>query len=221
LTYGDAESALFSDSMGAIAEYQEAGRPVELTMKDEEIFSKVAATDAGGESRDTWALPSDTPLRRYAWGRGMSLMREQVTAFAQARVVVGGKLIGFSGVIPGVVEEAYLSLKAGRPLYLVGGFGGAARAVCDQLQGVHRHEFSEEFSDKTVSDYFACKQMYADHQIPFVSMQDIGALLEVKAAQPLSLALKNGLDDNENVELMRCTDAQRVADLLLTGLTRI
>jgi hypothetical protein len=221
LTYGAAELALFTDMSGAVAEYQEAARPPELTMQDEALFTKVTVTDAGGERRDTWALPSDTPVRRYAWSRGMSLMRDEVTALAQARVVVGGKLVGFSGVIPGVVEEAYLSLKAARPLYLVGGFGGAARAVSDQLQGIERPEFSDAYSAKTVSDYVACRQLYADHGNPFVSMRDIGALLEAKAGQPLSLTLNNGLTDDENAELIRCTDAQRASDLLLTGLTRL
>jgi hypothetical protein len=221
LGYGEPEWALFNDPSGSVADYRDGARPVELTMRDDELFGKTVQTDAAGKTAEIWELPSDTPLRRYAWARGLSLMREQVTGLAQARLVVGGKLTKFSGIIPGVVEEAYLSLKANRPLYLVGGFGGAARAVCDHLRGVSRPEFSNDFSEKTVPDYAACKDFYATYHQAFESMQDIGGLLTSKGAQPISRALNNGLEDEENYELMQCTDAQRIADLLLTGLTRI
>ena len=149
------------------------------------------------------------------------MMREKITELAQARLVIGGKLANFSGVIPGVVEEAYLSLKGGKPLFLVGGFGGAARAVCDQLRGLARQEFSETFSESTVKDYAACKGLYASYAAPFESMQEIGAAIALKAAEPHSRALNNGLDDQDNLELMQCKDAQRIVELVLKGLGRI
>ena len=43
------------------------------------------------------------------------------------RVCFGGKTEGFQGKEPGVMEEARLALEYRKPLYLMGGFGGATR----------------------------------------------------------------------------------------------
>ena len=44
------------------------------------------------------------------------------------RICLGGKEIGHEGVEPGVMEEARIALECGKPLYLLGGFGGATRS---------------------------------------------------------------------------------------------
>ncbi len=44
------------------------------------------------------------------------------------RICLGGKLHDFQGQEPGVLQEARLALDHHKPLYLMGGFGGAARA---------------------------------------------------------------------------------------------
>ena len=44
------------------------------------------------------------------------------------RVCFGGKIKGFQGKEPGVIEEARLALLYEKPLYLMGGFGGATRS---------------------------------------------------------------------------------------------
>lgn len=50
-----------------------------------------------------------------------------------ARVMLGGKLTGFSGFMPGLFEEALVSLERNSPLYVLGGFGGAAEALAHAL----------------------------------------------------------------------------------------
>jgi hypothetical protein len=62
-----------------------------------------------------------------------SAMRRDMTRISQARVVVGGKLAGFRGAMPGIVEEAIDTLEASHPLYVAGGFGGAAALVARTL----------------------------------------------------------------------------------------
>lgn len=61
--------------------------------------------------------------------RSLSAMRRYTAEIATARVVVGGKVAGFAGEMPGVAEEAAATLRAARPLYVAGGFGGAATLV--------------------------------------------------------------------------------------------
>ena len=43
------------------------------------------------------------------------------------RICLGGKTTEYMGGEPGVMEEARLALRFGKPLYLMGGFGGASR----------------------------------------------------------------------------------------------
>ena len=110
LAYGDSEWKLFS---GDIADYDQGPRP-DLPWREDEVFPP------GGSSR---VVDSDTPERRYVWARGLTAMRERITALSQARLVIGGRLTGLAGLWPGVVEEAWLSLKRKQPLYAAGGFG--------------------------------------------------------------------------------------------------
>ena len=42
---------------------------------------------------------------------------------------------GYSGRMPGIIEEFQIAMEAGHPVYVVGGFGGAARYIADVLSG--------------------------------------------------------------------------------------
>ena len=208
LDYGDSEWKLFS---GDIARYEQAPRP-DLPWSNHEVFPP----GEGGR-----VLGSDTPERRYAWARGLTAMRERITGLSQARLVIGGKLAGFAGLVPGVVEEAWLSLKRKQPLYVAGGFGGAARAVSDRLQGIARVEFAEDWPRSHLPDYDAAQALYAQQGGDFISMAQMGADITVSGSMGLAAAVNNGLDEAENRELMHCTDPQRIAGLVLTGLGRL
>ena len=48
------------------------------------------------------------------------------------RICLGGKTKGYEGVEPGVMEEARLALEYNKPLYLLGGFGGATRVFGEE-----------------------------------------------------------------------------------------
>jgi len=59
----------------------------------------------------------------------LTALRALLTVFLNpgCRVCLGGKTNGFQGSEPGVTEEAKLALQYRKPLYLLGGFGGATR----------------------------------------------------------------------------------------------
>lgn len=208
LAYGDTEWKLFA---GEVARYAEGLRP-DLPWSDDQVFPPA---DNGR------VLTSDTPQRRYAWARGLGAMRAQITDLSQARLVIGGKLTGYSGLVPGIVEEAWLSMTRQKPLFLLGGFGGAARLVCDQLLGIVRQEFSEAWSRQRVPDYEPTVALYGDDGGNLHTMAKIAEELATRVQPGLAQALRNGLDDAENRDLMACTDPQRVATLVLTGLGRL
>jgi hypothetical protein len=97
-------------------------------------WGKLITLDAQGEPTE-WrhleespeALPDNERTTAY------SGLRRYMAANTHGRILVGGKLRDFLGTVPGVVEEAILAVEHGQPLYLAGGFGGAAAAVARRL----------------------------------------------------------------------------------------
>lgn len=217
LTYGDSEWDLFNEGGGGnVAKYLPAQHP-SLPWSDNEIFPLV---------EDERMLGLETAQARYAWAEGLTLMRREITALSHARLVIGGKLSGFSGIVPGVVEEAWLSLTQKQPLFLVGGFGGATRAVSDHLleacglgTSIERREFTSAFA-QGVPYYDDVLALYRQHGGDLHTMEQMGADIAACASAGIGQALNNGLNDLENKELICCTDPQRIAQLVLMGLAR-
>ncbi len=78
-------------------------------------------------------------------GRALQLsrMRERMAEESDALIAMGGKTTpkkqavsgteGYAGRFPGVLEEAWRTLRKGKALFVIGGFGGAARWIADLL----------------------------------------------------------------------------------------
>ena len=56
-----------------------------------------------------------------------------------ARIIIGGKVSQFSGVLPGLFEESLYCLEAKQPLYILGGFGGAAANLAGFITKKYDH----------------------------------------------------------------------------------
>ena len=82
------------------------------------------------EERHT--LPSREPDDRE-WGTGLTTMRRTMRGETDARIVLGGRVEGYKGAMPGIAEETLLSLEAGQPLFLIGGFGGCTRDIAETV----------------------------------------------------------------------------------------
>ena len=81
---------------------------------------------------DRQMLPSREPTDSE-WSAGLTSMRQAMCRETGARIVLGGRVEGYKGDMPGIAEEALLSFRAGQPLFLVGGFGGC---TCDIAEAV-------------------------------------------------------------------------------------
>ena len=77
-------------------------------------------------------LPSRDPTEEE-WRSGLTAMREFQRSSTDARVLLGGQVGNFKGSMPGLAEEALVSLRAGQPVFLIGGFGGCARDIAETL----------------------------------------------------------------------------------------
>jgi hypothetical protein len=158
------------------------------------------------------------PFDAYTRARCMTTMREHMNRAIRARVVLGGKLVGYSGRWPGIVEEAYLLLTAKKPLFLVGGFGGAAGWLARVVLGETRKvppapkAFREELAD--------LGSQYARHGRTGLDGTDLTeALAFFRKISPRDF--RNGLQPDENAVLMRSANLAEILALLLQGSSRL
>ncbi len=63
----------------------------------------------------------------------LAAMRREISRTTHVRVLVAGKIHGWSGWLPGIAEELLGSISLGRPVLLVGAFGGCAKVIADFL----------------------------------------------------------------------------------------
>mgnify|MGYP003643368806 CR=1 FL=1 len=83
-----------------------------------------------------WFAEVPCPLATNAYSTARRMMSE----CCDARVILGGKM-GiladptdiYDGAMPGIVEESILALEAGKPLIILGAFGGATRDIAIAL----------------------------------------------------------------------------------------
>ena len=104
--------------------------------RDLGLFGEIVCLDPEGHvvewssGRGTDPQPvHDDPLCRQS----LTALRNYMASTTNGRVLIGGRRRGFSGALPGVLEEALISIKHGQPLYLAGGFGGVTSDIVTAL----------------------------------------------------------------------------------------
>jgi hypothetical protein len=123
------------------------------------------------------------------WSEGLTAMRRTMLAETAARIVLGGRVEKYKGTMPGIAEEALLSLQGGQPLFVLGGFGGCAHDIAQTLGVVAPKDTSR--SSWPGRSYF----------------------------ESFSVAdLNNGLDAEENAILARTPHVDQAVALILRGL---
>ncbi|MDB6011755.1 MAG: hypothetical protein JWL65_4005 [Gammaproteobacteria bacterium] len=124
------------------------------------------------------------------WATSLTAMRKVMLEDTQARIVMGGQVEGFQGAMPGIAEEALLSLRAKQPLFVLGGFGGCARDICESLRLPASPGTRREWP----------------HRADFEQFSAVG--------------LHNGLDENDNATLARTPHVDQAVILIMRGLMR-
>jgi len=118
--------------------------PVHIRMNPQDLFAfndehKAVASlvflsrnGARLEFEQRFELPTHEP-DEDEWAEGLTAMRTVMRGETKARIVLGGRVEGYKGGMPGIAEETYLSLQARQPLFLLGGFGGCARDIAETV----------------------------------------------------------------------------------------
>jgi hypothetical protein len=158
-------------------------------------------------------LDPDSADDRVWNAAALTCMRNRVTVDLGASVVVGGRVAGQQGLLPGVIEEAVIALAAGVPLFVAGGFGGCGHLIARVINGETPEELSVEFQRDHTEGYAALYDAAARRG----AAPDYGAAIAEIFRSGLG-GLRNGLDDEDNRKLLATDDIDELIALVLRGL---
>lgn len=125
------------------------------------------------------------------WSDSLTAMRDVTTKAIDARVVLGGAVANFKGRMPGIAEEALMSLHARQPVFLLGGFGGCTKDLASELKLTGARSTSNNWSGREAFSSFTA----AD--------------------------LNNGLTVAENETLAQSVHVDEIVALTLRGLLKL
>ncbi len=177
--------------------------PVHIRMTSEEIAAFSAehepaarliflALDGARLAREQRQMLCAHEPDEEEWTEGLATMRTVMRGDIGARIVLGGRVEDYRGTMPGIAEEAYLSLETGQPVFLAGGFGGCAHDIAETVGLAERWAGSR--------DGWIGRERFHNY-----SPDD----------------LHNGLSHEENAVLARTPHIQEAATLVSRGLRRV
>ncbi|MFO7823964.1 MAG: hypothetical protein R6V72_08490 [Cyclobacterium sp.] len=155
---------------------------------------------------------------RFIFSECFADMRIKMAQNSDARIVLGGKQKNFLGYYPGIVEEAYQTLRANKPIYLIGGFGGAAKSIIKIIQGEVPPQMTNDFQFDT--DFLKEFKSYVSDKstikLDYVYLVDFFKEYTVDA-----ISKENGLSKEENLILFESTNIHEIVFLIMKGLKNI
>jgi len=157
----------------------------------------------------------------YLRSRALTYLRRRLTILSNARICLGGKLSGYSGRYPGIVEEAYLAIRAGQPTFIAGVLGGAARQMISSLTKCNSP--NDLCPDVPIAKLYRDPPIYEHrHENNEDSQWSPEVVWETFASIELrGLSAKNKLSIDENRQLFNTQSVDEAIELILTGLGRL
>jgi hypothetical protein len=209
---------------------------------DQVLLSTLSSSELSnlGVSTSDWfsaTIDSGESYKRnyhIAWALSLFRLRVRMIQDIGALVVLGGKDDGLSwGRFAGVAEEVMIALALRKPIFVMGGSGGAAFAVGQLLGLDHALVGLDQCLVPTEHDTF--KDGSASHMSSFEIPGEMGSprtLADLRCylfhrGVTTSSWPWNGLTEADNRELFTCKvssvddDVSRAVGLILKGLSRI
>lgn len=155
-------------------------------------------------------LPPTTVDNLYYWAESLKAMRQEMESNIDARIILGGRVTGFKGYMPGLYEEAIDAANAKHPIFLLGGFGGAALRLIKLIKGETTSEklFEECCSNRSYQEFVS----YLDKEKGEMNFKALDIFVNNMGV------LNNGLSDDENERLFVTTNVTEIIALVLKGL---
>lgn len=183
---------------------------------------------------DPAAAPDWSSLAvQLGWTASMRAMRLRMARDCSARIIVGGQYRAVSP-IPGIVDELTTFLDLGKPVYLLGGFGGMTAVLTRALLGEHPEQLTVAFQDdggkrtslrEGITNHIKTAALREGGDGPLATPGeaidfgegDLSAIV-TRLHELGPGGLENGLDAEENRRLFRTRDPIEAVSLVLRGL---
>jgi hypothetical protein len=169
---------------------------------------------------------------RQFMSKGMSIARKgrkpEKIPPTYARILVGGKMKGYSGILPGLYEEALYCLEDRRPLFILGGYGGAgaklAGYLCKEMDA-REAMLDFETSCQATPALVELEGQFDESGLPKAARKPSQALFDLtkelnRCRKSSTLGLNNGLSAEENKLLFSSVDTTEAAALIVRGLNK-
>lgn len=164
-------------------------------------------------------LPPSTPLNKYYWSRCLTEMRLSSIDSSHARICAGGKLFGYNGNMPGVLEEILIAIDKRKPIFLLGAFGGVVAEVCKVLSGEAYPSPLTEAWQVTHNSEYADLQAIAQ---PKGRQADYDRVKTVLTGIDIATLSKSaGLDEKDYLRLMESPFVDECVHLIMQGLKNL
>lgn len=134
------------------------------------------------------SIPKDSAI---IWDTSLKDMRNRIVNDSNYIIVAGGKLSGFKGEFPGVLEEVCIGIKYKKPIYIIGCYGGVAKEIIKLLLKDKKNNELERYGN------------------------------EIKCFDEGIKILNNGLSENENKMLFELESSIQIIELILKGMSNI
>lgn len=159
-------------------------------------------------------IPPVSPVNVYLWARALTKMRKEMISACDARIIAGGRLYGYKGKIPGVLEEIMIASEQEVPFYLLGGFGGVGRVVGEcRFENKTPIELTDSWQQEHNKGLKELKVLYEDAG-ETIDYSDI--IKKIRHIQ-----FRNGLTKSENEVLFRSVYTDEIMELILKGMKKI
>lgn len=76
----------------------------------------------------------DVRLDDAVWAHSLTTMRTAMARRCNARIALGGQVANYKGRMPGIAEEVLIAVEHRKPTFVLGGFGGCAADICEDLR---------------------------------------------------------------------------------------
>ncbi len=174
----------------------------------EDVRDLVASTTA-------FLKPSDE-RNSFVWSRSLTKMRKEMIGGCDFRISAGGRMTGYKGWMPGVLEEIAIAIEMAKPVFLAGGFGGATQNTCRMIvEKVVPEELTFTWQLRNNPGLKGMTEFAASRGV------DYEALYQRALDLVMHAELHNGLTKEENARLFETPFADEVIHLVLKGISQL
>lgn len=122
-------------------------------------------------------------------------MREIINKQLDMKIAIGGKITGFSGFYPGVLEEVYLAVRDNKKIILISTFGGIVEKIISLINGISAEELTFNYQlshnnklNKFLKEHSSYYSIVKNHYMKMCNTIKTSNCQNIKVIDDLSIA---------------------------------